>query len=102
MDNVSPLHFFLLYPFQRFPLATFSPSQGIQQGDPLSPFLFILMEEDLGNSIKELSEQEKWKGLNIHGEEKPTTHQQFVVDTMFMENPIVREAHQIKQFLKTS
>jgi len=45
------------------PSKMFSPSKGLRQGDPLSPFLFILMMEGLGRSIKHAKVTSKIKGL---------------------------------------
>jgi hypothetical protein len=81
------------------PSPTFSPTRGICQGDPLSPFLFILMEEGLGRDIKEEVVLGNWKGLSLHGEESPAMHQQFVDDTMLMDTPTLKESLTIKQVL---
>ena len=35
------------------PSRPFKPSTGIRKGDPLSPFLFVLMEEGLGRHLKQ-------------------------------------------------
>eukprot|EP00253_Pinus_taeda_P025340 PITA_25340 len=56
------------------PSPTFCPSRGIRQGDPLSPFLFVIMAEGLGRSIHSALQSHLIKGLSFHN--YPTfTHQ---------------------------
>jgi hypothetical protein len=45
----------------------FSPSRGIRQGDPLSPFIFILMAEGLSRTIKAAITDHSLSGLSLHG-----------------------------------
>jgi len=57
------------------PSETFNASRGIRQGDPLSPFLFIMAAEGLGRYIKKDLEANKIKGLRLWGNKLPITHQ---------------------------
>ena len=44
-------------------LQPFLPSRGISQGDPLSPFLFVIMAEGLGRSLSKVKQQNQLKGI---------------------------------------
>ena len=60
----------------------FKPQKGLRQGDPISPYLFILMAEYLSRLI--LNEQQKGniKGIRITKHCPPMTHSQFADDTV--------------------
>lgn len=82
------------------PSATFRPTRGIRQGDPLSPFLFVIMAEGLGRSITAAKLDGRLKGLSFHN--SPThTHQQFFDDNMLFAHPSVQEARHVKSILNT-
>eukprot|EP00253_Pinus_taeda_P011647 PITA_11647 len=81
------------------PSEIFIPSRGLRLGDPLFPFLFILMMEGLGQSIKHANTMGKIKGLQLIHDDQALTHQQFVYDTMLQGIPTVKEATTYKQIL---
>ena len=81
------------------PSKNFKISRGLKQGDPLSPFLFILMMEGLGRAMKAAKEEGRIYGLRLTHGGDTVTHQQFVDDTMFQGTPIVKEAKAFKQIL---
>eukprot|EP00253_Pinus_taeda_P014858 PITA_14858 len=81
------------------PSKIFIPSRGLRQGDPLSPFLFILMMERLGRSIKHAKSMGKIKGLQLTENGEALTYEQFVDDTMLQGIPTVKEATVYKQIL---
>jgi hypothetical protein len=81
------------------PSQPFSPSIGIRQGDPLSPFLFVIMAEGLGHYITASIEEGSLQGLPLHGLQPVASHSQFVDDTMLMNTPTAHGSHQTQVIL---
>eukprot|EP00253_Pinus_taeda_P023364 PITA_23364 len=57
------------------PSTPFTPSRGIRQGDPLSPFLFVILMEGLSRTIAKKKAEGKIKGLQPIRSLPATTHQ---------------------------
>jgi len=64
------------------PTEAFNATRGLRKGDPLSPFLFILVEESHKRYINLKARSEQYASLRLWWNDLPLTHQQFVDDVM--------------------
>ncbi|XP_071700500.1 uncharacterized protein [Rutidosis leptorrhynchoides] len=64
------------------PTKEFSLKRGIRQGDPLSPYLFIIVAEALNKMIKRAIEVNMFKGPTIGKDNVMISHLQYADDTI--------------------
>lgn len=63
-------------------LPPFHPRKGLRQGDPLSPYLFVLCMERLSLRIHQLVESGAWKPIRISPHGPPISHLFFADDVL--------------------
>ena len=63
-------------------LEAFKPSRGIRQGDPISPYLFLLCMEFLGAQITSMCEDKRWDKVRASRSGPSFSHVFFVDDLM--------------------
>ena len=83
------------------PEGFFNISKGIRQGDPISPFLFIIMAEAFGRAVQEAQLVGNIKGVKVTNEVENTTHQQFADDTILAGISNLQKAKHFQQILDT-
>lgn len=69
----------------REPMGFFFPKKGIMQGDPLSPFLFILAMEGLSKMLEKAGEMQWIKGFKVGsniGNSVTVSHLLYADDTL--------------------
>lgn len=62
----------------------FTPSRGVRQGDPLSPFLFITLMEGLSFTMKEACLNGVFQGLQLPNGGPVVCHVLYVDDALFI------------------
>lgn len=68
------------------PTTEFQLEKGVRQGDPLSPFLFILAMEGLNIALKEAVEKGVFQGITIPNSDIKVSHLVYADDALSLEN----------------
>lgn len=84
-NNVGPIH----------------PRKGLRQGDPWSPYLFLLCVEGLSRKLNNAADERKIHGCKISSNAPAITHLLFADDSFLFFKADRREAMAIKEVLKT-
>ncbi|GKD52396.1 reverse transcriptase domain, reverse transcriptase zinc-binding domain protein, partial [Tanacetum coccineum] len=81
------------------PSEEFGLERGVRQGDPLSPFLFILAAEGLNAIVNEAMEKGIFRGASLGA---MVCHLQYADDTIFSESGVKRTLNLLCVFSKVS
>ncbi|GJV93362.1 RNA-directed DNA polymerase, eukaryota [Tanacetum coccineum] len=85
---------------------SFQYGKGLKQGDPLSPFLFILIMESLHLSFQRIVDEGMFKGIKLGGDMVNLSHMFYADDAVFVgqwcESNITTLVHVLDCFYKVS
>jgi hypothetical protein len=76
------------------------PSRGIRQGDPISPYLFLLCTERLSNLLQQSENRGELYGIKNGRLGPPISHLLFADDNIFFARSDSRSVESLKQTLK--
>lgn len=77
------------------------PQRGLRQGDPISPYLFLLCAEGFGGLIKKAHEDGKLHGIAVNRGAPSLSHLFFADDSVLFSRANLREASTLKNILQT-
>ncbi|KAF7842342.1 ribonuclease H [Senna tora] len=78
----------------------FQPTCGIRQGDPISPYIFILYANVLSCMIRKQEDAKLWQGVKIGRTSIPITHLMYVDDALLFFQATEFNIHSVKRVLK--
>ncbi|XP_024157591.1 uncharacterized protein LOC112165325 [Rosa chinensis] len=81
------------------PIGLFRPTRGIRQGDPLSPYLFLLVTEGLSGLLHHADSTELIHGVRAAPNAPSISHLLFADDSLLFVNATVDECVSLKQCL---
>ena len=81
------------------PKGLIKPSRGIRQGEPLSPFLFLLCTEGLNNLILKAASEGSLHGFALSRRSPRLTHLLFVDDSLLFCKSNINECQKVLDLL---
>jgi len=76
------------------------PQRGLRQGDPLSPYLFILCAEGLSAMLQKAQEEGKIEGIRVCREAPRINHLFFADDSLILMRAAPSDAHELRRILQ--
>ncbi|XP_062014134.1 uncharacterized protein LOC133730589 [Rosa rugosa] len=77
------------------------PSLGLRQGDPLSPYLFLIGAEGFSALLQQKQREGMLNGIQVCGEAPPVNHLLFADDSMLYANASLEDCYQIQDVIET-
>lgn len=82
------------------PTKEFSPHKGVRQGDPLAPYLFIMVAELLSRLLSKAREAGWIEGIQVSSDSEAMTHLQYADDTVLIIQNNEKSIRGVKQVLQ--
>ena len=82
------------------PTEEFKPTRGLRQGDPLTPFLFLVVVEGFAGIVREALKVNMLTGLKIGRKEEEVCILQFADDTLFFCEDKINNVITLKAILR--
>ena len=75
----------------------FNPTRGLRQGDPISPYLFVICMEKLAHLIQEQMNNGSWKPIRLNSNGPPISHLFFADDLVIFAEASLNQVRIIKK-----
>jgi hypothetical protein len=98
MSLVTSVSFSVL--FNGTPLEEFHPSRGLRQGDPISPYLFLLAAEGLSGLLKQSRQSSHLHGIKVAPTAPAVNHLLFADDSLLFVKATVEGATEVNDLLE--
>ena len=81
------------------PTKSFKPTRGIRQGDPLSPYIFVMCMERLAHVIEAAVSQKRWKPVTASRGGGPISNLMFADDLVLFAEASMGQVQVLKECL---
>jgi hypothetical protein len=85
--------------FNSMETEVFKPSRGLRQGDPLSPYLFLLVAQGLSSMLKGAEMRGEIEGVRVCRDAPMVSHLLFSDDSLILMNVDRKNALKLKEIL---